>query len=102
MIQASHTLSPVASTVSVAKQMGSLPIQIALEMVLGAAGEALGFDKHLKASTTKRRTHSLFRQGCLHYQFIPTMQEARLRPLMEKFGQLMLEQPLFAEIYGVI
>jgi hypothetical protein len=25
-----------------------------------------------------------------------------LRPLMEKFGQLMLEQPLFAEIYGVI
>jgi NADPH:quinone reductase-like Zn-dependent oxidoreductase len=33
MIQASHTLSPVASTVSVAKQMGSLPIQIALEMV---------------------------------------------------------------------
>jgi hypothetical protein len=30
------------------------------------------------------------------------MQEARLRPLMEKFGQLMLEQPLFGEIYGVI
>jgi len=25
-----------------------------------------------------------------------------LQPLMEKFGQLMLEQPLFAEIYGVI
>jgi hypothetical protein len=25
-----------------------------------------------------------------------------LRPLMEKFGQLMLEQSLFAEIYGVI
>jgi hypothetical protein len=30
------------------------------------------------------------------------MQEARLRPLMEKFSQLMLEQRLFAEIYGVI
>ena len=77
-------------------------LAVALLTMLGAAGEALGFDKHLKASTTKRRTHSLFRQGCLHYQFIPTMQEARLRPLMEKFGQLMLEQPLFAEIYGVI
>src|SRR5580704_12487350 len=51
---------------------------------------------------TKRRTHSLFRQGCLDYQFIPTMQEARLRPLMEKFGQLMLKQPLFADIYGLI
>ena len=77
-------------------------LAVALLTMLGAAGEALGFDKHLKASTTKRRTHSLFRQGCLHYQFIPTMQEARLRPLMEKFGQLMLEQPLFAEIYGII
>jgi hypothetical protein len=68
-------------------------LAVALLTMLGAAGEALGFDKHLKASTTKRRTHSLFRQGCLHY-----MQEARLRP----FSQLMLDQPLFAEIYGVI
>jgi hypothetical protein len=30
------------------------------------------------------------------------MQEARLRPLMEKFGQLLLEQPLFADIYGLM
>ena len=77
-------------------------LAVALLTLLGAAGEALGFDKHLKASTTKRRTHSLFRQGCLHYQLMPTMQEARLQPLMEKFAQLMLEQPLFANIYGLI
>jgi hypothetical protein len=25
-----------------------------------------------------------------------------LRPLMEKFGQLLLDQPLFADIYGLI
>jgi hypothetical protein len=25
-----------------------------------------------------------------------------LRPLMEKFGQLLREQPLFADIYGLI
>jgi hypothetical protein len=25
-----------------------------------------------------------------------------LRPLMEKFAQLMREQPLFADIYGII
>jgi len=74
----------------------------ALLTLLGAAGEALGFDKHLKASTTKRRVHSLFRQGCLHYQLIPTMREDRLRALMEKFGQLLLEQPAFANIYGLI
>lgn len=77
-------------------------LAVALLTLLGAAGEALGFDKHLKASTTKRRVHSLFRQGCLHYQLIPTMQEARLRPLMEKFAQLILEQPLFVNIYGLI
>ena len=74
----------------------------ALLTLLGAAGEALGFDKHLKASTTKRRVHSLFRQGCLHYQLIPNMREDRLRPLMEKFGHLLLEQPAIADIYGFI
>jgi DDE family transposase len=77
-------------------------LAVALLTLLGAAGEAIGFDKHLKASTTKRRVHSLFRQGCMHYMFIPTMREDRLRALMEKFGQLLLEQPAFANIYGLI
>jgi hypothetical protein len=74
----------------------------ALLTLLGAAGEAIGFDKHLKASTTKRRVHSLFRQGCLHYQLVPNMREDRLRALMEKFAQILLEQPVFANIYGII
>jgi hypothetical protein len=77
-------------------------LAVTLLTLLGAAGEALGFDKHLKASTTKRRTHSLFRQGCLHYQLMPTMAEARLQPLMEKFVQLMREHPLLANIYGLV
>jgi hypothetical protein len=91
----------LASKLPLRRQPSSLR-RCALLTMLGAAGEALGFDKHLKASTTKRRTHSLFRQGCLHYYLLPTMQEARLRPLMEKFVQLMLKQPLFADIYGLI
>jgi len=36
---------------------------VALLTLLGAAGEALGYDRHLKSNTAKRRTHSLFRQG---------------------------------------
>ena len=32
--------------------------------LLGAAGESLGMDRMLKANTVKKRTHSLFRQGC--------------------------------------
>src|SRR5438128_306399 len=38
---------------------------IALLTLLGAAGEALGYDRHLKSNTSKTRTHSLFRQGCM-------------------------------------
>jgi len=32
---------------------------------LGAAGEALGYDRLLKSNTTQRRTHAPFRQGCM-------------------------------------
>jgi hypothetical protein len=38
---------------------------IMLLTLLGAAGEALGYDRYLKSNTTKRRTHSLFpRAAC--------------------------------------
>ncbi len=39
---------------------------VVLLTLLGAAGEALGYDRLLKSNTAKRRTHSLFRQGRLH------------------------------------
>jgi len=39
---------------------------------------------------------------CRYYQLMPTMKDFRLRPLLEKFGQLVLEQPVFADIYGLI
>ena len=40
---------------------------ILLLTLLVAAGESLGMDRQLRTSTTKRRVHSLFRQGCLLY-----------------------------------
>jgi hypothetical protein len=73
---------------------------VALLTLLGAAGEALGYDRMLKSNTTKRRTHSLFRQGCMLYELIPTMPEARLRPLVECFAVLLAEQPVFAHVFG--
>jgi hypothetical protein len=36
----------------------------ALLTLLGAAAEAIGYDRLMKANTVKTRTHSLFRQGC--------------------------------------
>jgi len=41
---------------------------VALRTLLGAAGEALGYDRMLKSSTAERRTHLLFRQGCMLYE----------------------------------
>jgi hypothetical protein len=75
---------------------------IALLTILGAAGEALGYDRHLKSNTTKRRTHSLFRQGAMLYDLIPKLPEARLRPLIERFEQMLNEIPVFAGVYGII
>ena len=49
---------------------------IVLLTLLGAAGESLGMDRLLKANTSKRRTHSLFRQGCLLYDLMPNMPES--------------------------
>ena len=48
---------------------------VVLLTLLGAAGEALGYDRMLKTNTAKRRVHSLFRQGCMLYDLIPTMPE---------------------------
>ena len=58
---------------------------IVLLTLLGVAGESLGMDRHLRSNTSKRRTHSLFRQGCLLYALIPNMPETRLRPLIDRF-----------------
>lgn len=75
---------------------------VVLLTLLGAAGEALGYDRYLKSNTTKRRTHSLFRQGCMLYDLIPNMSEHMLRPLVEQFAKMLAAQAVFAEMFGVI
>jgi len=44
-------------------------------------------DRLLKSNTSKTRTHSLFRQGCMLYDLIPTMPEHRLAPLIKTFAE---------------
>jgi hypothetical protein len=75
---------------------------VVLLTLLGAAGEALGYDRHLKSNTTKRRTHSLFRQGSMLYELIPNMPDLRLRPLIEQFAKMLAAQPVFNEMFGAI
>jgi hypothetical protein len=75
---------------------------VVLLTLLGAAGEALGYDRMLKTNTAKRRVHSLFRQGCMLYDLIPTMRDDWLGPLMQRFSQLLQEQPLFTDVFGSV
>ncbi len=73
----------------------------ALLTLLGAVGESLGMDRLLKSNTSKTRTHSLFRQGCMLYDLIPTMPEHRLVPLIENFAEAILNAGLFMQKFAV-
>ncbi len=75
---------------------------VVLLTLFGAAGEALGYDRHLKSNTTKRRTHSLFRQGSMLYELIPTMPAPRLRLLVKQFAKMLAAQPVFDDMFGAI
>ena len=75
---------------------------VVLLTLLGAAGEQLGYDRHLKTNTSKRRTHSLFRQGSMLYELMPNMTDFLLLPLIKRFTQMLAAQPLFAHMFGAI
>jgi len=75
---------------------------IVLLTLLGAAGESLGMDRLLKSNTAKTRTHSLFRQGCMLYDLIPTRPEHRLQPLMARFAEVIAEQKEFSGLFSVV
>jgi len=45
---------------------------------------------------------SLFRQGLLLYELIPTMREEKLRLLLERFDEILRQHALFTGILGVL
>ena len=71
-----------------------------LPTMLGAVGESLGMDRLLKANTSKTRTHSLFCQGCMLYELIPTMPEHRLTPLMAAFAKAVSQASTFSGLFA--
>ena len=75
---------------------------IVLLTLLGAAGESLGMDRHLKVNTAKHKTHSLFRQGCMLYELIPNMPEVRLRPLVERFSEYINQNRALAQTFAFV
>jgi hypothetical protein len=75
---------------------------IVLLTLLGAAGESLGMDRHLKSNTARHRTHSLFRQGCMLYELIPNMPDVRLRPLIARFREYLSQHGAFNQTFGIV
>ena len=74
----------------------------ALLTLLGAASEETGLDRTLKANTSKKRTHSLFRQGLYWYQALPGMRDDWFEKLMTAFDRTVADHRVFREIFGVI
>jgi hypothetical protein len=70
--------------------------------LLGAVGESLGMDRLLKSNTSKTRTHSLFRQGCMLYDLIPNMPEHRLLPLIQKFNEAISNVAVLSPVLAVV
>jgi hypothetical protein len=75
---------------------------IVLLTLLGAACEAAGYDRYLKTNTSKKRTHSLFRQGCMVYDLTLNMPDKWLIPIMQLFAQLIDEHDTFEDVYGIV
>jgi len=75
---------------------------VVLLTLLGAAGESLGMDRHLKSNTVRTRSHSLFRQGCMLYDLIPNMPEHRLRPLVEQYAEILQQSRVVTETFAII
>ena len=77
-------------------------VAAALLTLLGAAGEAVGLDRRMKANTSKERTHSLLNQGLFYFDWLLTMRDERALPLVQAFDELVRNQATFREMLGVI
>ena len=71
-----------------------------LLVLLGQAGEEIGFDKKLKVNTVKKRTHSLLRQGQFYYQFFPHFNLEEQEKLLHKFQEIIATLPFWAQLLG--
>lgn len=74
----------------------------ALLTLLGEAGERGGLDRRLKANTSKKRSLSLYRQGCFWYEAIPAMDDERLVVIMRLFEQVLREQSLHTALFATL
>ena len=76
-----------------------LALATIIATLLGAAGEHLGIDRHLRANTTRSRTHSLFRQG---REYIAGVLRSVADSLLAHLRDLLRRHPRNVEIFATI
>ncbi len=77
-----------------------LALSYLLLVVLGQAGEQIGFDKKLKVNTVKTRTHSLFRQGQFYYRFFFRFTQEEQENLMQNFENSLRQQGFWTDFFA--
>lgn len=70
-----------------------------LLVILGQAGEEIGFDKKLKVNTVKTRTHSLFTQGQFYYRFFPHFTPDEQQKIMLQFTSLLQQETFWTYLF---
>ncbi|SNX50799.1 hypothetical protein VTH8203_04473 [Vibrio thalassae] len=69
---------------------------------LSNAGEEADLEKTIKANTSKTRSYSLFRQGCIYYQLLPNMREEWAAPLMNNFYRYLKSHRIYRRVFGIL
>ena len=77
-------------------------IAVSLLTILGAAGEAIGLDRLLRYGTAKKRTHSLFTQGCFYFLAMVNYKLERFEMIMKKYAELLHEHAVFSGLFSFI
>lgn len=70
--------------------------------LLGKAGEVLGFDKKLKVNTSKKRTHSLLRQGIFYQKYFGNFSDNEKQQLMKQYEYILEQIPFCKTMLSVI
>lgn len=77
-------------------------LAIGLLTLLGKAGEEADLEKTIKANTSTKRSYSLFRQGCIYYELLPTMREEWAEPLMNNFYRFLKQHRVYCRVFGIL
>ena len=70
--------------------------------ILGAAGEALGMSRLLKANTDESRVHSLYRQGQIYLQLLQAMPQTQSEKLLRRFLELLLQHARSSKLLALL